>query len=972
MEKWKPLLQKISAKVWVQAGLVFILALLPRLIAFYPPVHHNEFYYVLVSRNLLLSLVEMVKSPLTSMGVFRGVTLTWESAALLYLRYWLHITHIWPSSLSAATSLQQFAVLEAHPIEILMTMRLSTVLTTAAGTAFIYALSQRLWGWRSAALVTAFVSLDPFFLGFSRLLNTDGHVATWTGVALLAFLVYLQQGGYRLAGLTALATALALLSKPSAILLVGFLPLAAIGYGLAIGGARREGARRALWGALVIAGVALLWQVVTWLTGQGEDFLTALRSTLGGYATNPGELKFLLGKTSLSPAWTFYPVTLLARTTPGIVAGILLGTAALFKMRDKEEIARWLILASFVVLFTTFISLANIKIDRYLLPVYPALGVMGARGLLLFWQWAKGRCPALLLNTGIASLAFAHLVGMLTTFPYYTTYYTPLLGPKAVDWIQVGYGEGLEVAADYLNHKPNAESLKVLSWYGTEVMGPRFRGTTWQPQAVYGDFVVTPQNLHFPSFLTADYVVTYINEVQRGLPDPRIMAYFQSRRPEMEVWLVGLRYAAVYPGPIYGGSVPGEAVSLTYPSASPIRLLGYQMQNTEDTGGYALTLFWRAETPVAQNYAVAIKLLSADGQVWASSSGWPVGGLLPTSLWEASVVVRDDYRLRPLPGTPPGTYFLEVTMVDSVTGQPLPLTSGTVGPGGGLVLQTVTLEQLVPAYHDEALASTVEVPQPRDVAQGVKLLGYSPAAWQGVRPGESLSLVLLWQATRSAPPDVPLRWQLTRNGSTPVELGTTFPGTGRYPLSRWQKGEVVRDQFTVRLPAHLEEGPYQLRAWLPDGASLAAGTVEVSARQHTFDIPQVTHPLDAAWGDVARLLGYDLDLSGVQSGRPVILTLYWQAVAEEDVAYKVFVHLLDADGRIVTQVDREPQAGAAPTTSWLAGEIVTDKIEIPMSEAAATTRSIVIGLYEPATGKRLPVLNSAGVVVGDSVTIPIN
>lgn len=293
-------------------------------------------------------------------------------------------------------------------------------------------------------------------------------------------------------------------------------------------------------------------------------------------------------------------------------------------------------------------------------------------------------------------------------------------------------------------------------------------------------------------------------------------------------------------------------------------------------------------------------------------------------------------------------------MVDSVTGQPFPLTSGEVGPGGGLVLQPVTLERPAPPLPDEDPTATVEVPQGRDVAKGVRLLGYSPASWPSLRPGESLPLVLLWRATRSAPPSASLRWQLTRNdSSTTVELGTTSPGSNRYPLSHWRKREVVRDQFALRLPAHLESGMYRLRALLPDGAALEMGAVEVVARGHTFDVPQVAYPLDVAFGDVARLLGYDLDLSSIGEGNPARLTLYWQAQRGMDTSYKVFVHLLDASGEIVAQVDREPQAGAAPTTGWLAGEVVVDEIEIPITDEIASARTMAIGLYDSRNGQRV-------------------
>ena len=73
-----------------------------------------------------------------------------------------------------------------------------------------------------------------------------------------------------------------------------------------------------------------------------------------------------------------------------------------------------------------------------------------------------------------------------------------------------------------------------------------------------------------------------------------------------------------------------------------------------------------------------------------------------------------------------------------------------------------------------------------------------------------------------------------------------------------------------------------------------------------------------------------------------------------ETAYKVFVHLLDDSGQIVAQVDREPQAGEAPTTGWLAGEVIEDRVEIP-PQGLERVRRIVLGLYDPMSGARLPI-----------------
>ncbi|GAB4529006.1 MAG: hypothetical protein Kow0063_05700 [Anaerolineae bacterium] len=132
----------------------------------------------------------------------------------------------------------------------------------------------------------------------------------------------------------------------------------------------------------------------------------------------------------------------------------------------------------------------------------------------------------------------------------------------------------------------------------------------------------------------------------------------------------------------------------------------------------------------------------------------------------------------------------------------------------------------------------------------------------------------------------------------------------------------------------------------------------------------MSYPLGAHFGGQAILLGYDLHLSRTGEGGTVRLTLCWQAQREMTTAYQVFVHALDVTGQIVSQVDREPGSGETPTTGWLAGEVIVDEIEISVSENITTVQSIAVGLYDPLTGKRVPVLNSEGLPASDYVKLP--
>jgi hypothetical protein len=82
--------------------------------------------------------------------------------------------------------------------------------------------------------------------------------------------------------------------------------------------------------------------------------------------------------------------------------------------------------------------------------------------------------------------------------------------------------------------------------------------------------------------------------------------------------------------------------------------------------------------------------------------------------------------------------------------------------------------------------------------------------------------------------------------------------------------------------------------------------------------------------------------------------LYWQATAEMTAEYTVFVQILNPAGQVIAQIDQPPLAGAAPTTTWLPGEILVDgyNLHLPANLPPGQYR-LITGLYHPATGQRL-------------------
>ena len=135
------------------------------------------------------------------------------------------------------------------------------------------------------------------------------------------------------------------------------------------------------------------------------------------------------------------------------------------------------------------------------------------------------------------------------------------------------------------------------------------------------------------------------------------------------------------------------------------------------------------------------------------------------------------------------------------------------------------------------------------------------------------------------------------------------------------------------------------------------------------------HPIEATWADAIRFLGYDLDGHRYQPGDTISLTLFYLDVTPMEQRYTAFVHLLGptdpATGSpLRAQSDSEPCAGFYPTTSWHAGEMLMDRIELHVPEdARGGTYSLGTGFYDIWTGERLPLASLTAPTDNDSLIL---
>jgi uncharacterized membrane protein len=350
------------------------------------------------------------------------------------------------------------------------------------------------------------------------------------------------------------------------------------------------------------------------------------------------------------------------------------------------------------------------------------------------------------------------------------------------------------------------------------------------------------------------------------------------------------------------------------------------------------------------------------------------------------------------------------------------LVRGTFGPvaadDGFLLLKRGAPSAPLPdEFFNFARANPHDITYPltADFGDALRLLGFALR----FNRAEEVQPVLYFQALRPLDEDYFMSLYLLDRWGTP--LGATVedqPALVWYPTRRWGPGEVVkvtfntlpwytRDLSSYRLAVGVMRGrdPWQPAARLSPtvGATSYAvrlpdnGTLLELARLHQvfgmpvggpvereFRRPRAQTRLDVSLGSEVRLLGYDLTPvvcevlpegevppRGDAGGCSLELVLYWQAQRSMSADYTVFVHVVGAGGQIWGQRDAPPDAGAYPTRRWAVGEIVADPVRVTLPpDVLAGRLDVVVGMYRPDTGQRLPVLSADGRPTDDKIILP--
>jgi hypothetical protein len=246
------------------------------------------------------------------------------------------------------------------------------------------------------------------------------------------------------------------------------------------------------------------------------------------------------------------------------------------------------------------------------------------------------------------------------------------------------------------------------------------------------------------------------------------------------------------------------------------------------------------------------------------------------------------------------------------------------------------------------------LPELTDRGGGVSLLA-AEVDNEIVRPGEELWLTLYWQADErpAEPPEFVL--ELFGRQVTRIANLHSYHGRGLHPASLWPAGAVIADRFAVRVdPA--AEAPVLGRVFARVVGG-APGIEVATVKIEPLDEPPAPDTWAAELGDHIALVDATIQPAQTPAGQRVQVLVRWYVpVGAPGQDYTTLIHLGQPDAPPLSTGDSPPLGGAYPTSAWRNGETIDDRYFLLVPAGLAPGRYPVwIGLYDPATGQRLPV-----------------
>jgi hypothetical protein len=255
-------------------------------------------------------------------------------------------------------------------------------------------------------------------------------------------------------------------------------------------------------------------------------------------------------------------------------------------------------------------------------------------------------------------------------------------------------------------------------------------------------------------------------------------------------------------------------------------LLGFDLLDDPDDG-VTIRFHWQAVEPMPSDIRLWPLLYDDSGQLLSDPSRVPMVTTVwyPPDAWPPGDIVATET----LPQLLPRAFHLGLAVgqgSDSFTipAQRLPVDASTanVRLHPGRWVQLASFKRQGPFLIQQPPAPTLTPFNPTEAGFGesIQLTGYRLDT-STVRPGQSLPLLLRWQAQQTPQTDYTVFVHLLAAGGRRVAQSDAFPTwLAAQPTSQWPPQQPVLDRHTLALPADLSPGAYTLHVGLYNAQTL--------------------------------------------------------------------------------------------------------------------------------------------------------
>jgi mannosyltransferase len=271
-----------------------------------------------------------------------------------------------------------------------------------------------------------------------------------------------------------------------------------------------------------------------------------------------------------------------------------------------------------------------------------------------------------------------------------------------------------------------------------------------------------------------------------------------------------------------------------------IELLGYHVNAAPIESGrgiVTLQLDWRAAQKPARDFAISVRLMDARGEtVWAQADSQPSSGTQPTSAWQPGQIVYDHRPLTVPPGTPPGTYTIQIAMYDPATNATANITAPENLRGQTLTLGTVEIAR------PQVAPPAPTIPNPLDAQWNeIALIGTGTIPDE-IGAGDTMPLTLYWQARQKPTRDYRVHVLVFDSAGGWRASDTHLLGNAAFPTRAWNAGETWLDKFELKTDAGSVPGDASIFVFVTDEQSDETLPLKTSALTRDLTIKGMIAP----------------------------------------------------------------------------------------------------------------------------------